>query len=44
MGLRQLISNHFLHFVALDRTDPKKFQVLQIIAALLAWSDGKRVP
>ena len=37
---RQLISNHFVHFLALDRADPKKFQILQIIAALLAWSEG----
>ncbi|KAL9613975.1 MAG: hypothetical protein Q9167_001524 [Letrouitia subvulpina] len=37
---KQLVSNHFLHFLALERADPKKFQVLQIIAALLGWSDG----
>ena len=39
--IRQLVTNHFLHFLALERADPKKFQVLQIIASLLAWSDGK---
>ena len=38
---RQLVTNHFLHFLALERADPKKFQVLQIIASLLAWTDGK---
>lgn len=38
---RQLVTNHFLHFLALDRTDPKKFQVLQLIAALLAWNEGQ---
>jgi len=37
---RQLVTNHFLHFLTLDRTDPKKFQVLQLIAALLAWTEG----
>ncbi|KAL9035915.1 MAG: hypothetical protein Q9214_006371 [Letrouitia sp. 1 TL-2023] len=37
---KQLVSNHFLHFLALERVDTKKFQVLQIIAALLGWSDG----
>jgi hypothetical protein len=37
---RQLVTNHFLHFLALDRSDPKKFQVLQLIAALLAWTEG----
>ena len=30
-----------MHFLALERADPKKFQVLQIIASLLAWTDGK---
>lgn len=38
---RQLVTNHFIHFIALERGDPKKFQVLQIIASLLAWTDGK---
>ena len=37
----QLVTNHFLHFLTLDRSDPRKFQILQIIAALLNWSDGK---
>jgi len=37
---RQVVTNHLLHFVALDRSDPKKFQVLQLIAALLGWTDG----
>ncbi len=38
---RQIVTNHLLHFLALDRADPKKFQVLQLIAALLNWTDGK---
>lgn len=38
---RQLVTNHFLQFIMMDRADPKKFQVLQLIAALLSWSDGK---
>lgn len=37
---RQIVTNHFLHFLALDRSDAKKFQILQLIAALLGWSDG----
>lgn len=37
---RQLVTNHFMHFLALDRADPKKFQVLQIIANLLGWTEG----
>jgi hypothetical protein len=41
---RQLVTNHFLHFITLERADPKKFQVLQLIAALLSWSDGKIIP
>jgi chromosome segregation ATPase len=39
---RHLVTNHFLHFLQLDRSDPKKFQVLQLIAALLAWDDAQR--
>jgi GRAB domain len=36
------VTNHLLHFLALDRTDPKKFQILQLIAALLGWTDEQR--
>jgi len=39
---RQLVTNHFLHFITLDRSDPKKFQVLQLIAALLSWTDEEK--
>lgn len=39
---RQIITNHLLHFLALDRSDPKKFQILQLIAALLSWTDEQR--
>ncbi|KAL8824477.1 MAG: hypothetical protein Q9170_008141 [Blastenia crenularia] len=39
---KQLVTNHFLHFLALERADTKKFQVLQIIAALLGWTDEQR--
>ena len=39
---RHLVTNHFLHFLALDRSDPKKFQVLQLIAALLAWDETQK--
>ena len=38
----QIVTNHLLHFLALDRSDPKKFQVLQLIAALLGWSEEQR--
>jgi chromosome segregation ATPase len=37
---RHIVTNHFLHFLTLDRSDPKKFQVLQLIAALLGWTEG----
>ncbi len=36
------MTNHLLHFLALDRSDPKKFQILQLIAALLGWTDEQR--
>lgn len=39
---RQLVTNHFLHFLALDRSDPKKFQILQLIAALLGWDETQK--
>ncbi|KAJ5740939.1 hypothetical protein N7493_000811 [Penicillium malachiteum] len=39
---RNIVTNHFLHFLALDRSDPKKFQILQLIAALLGWDDEQR--
>jgi len=39
---RHIVTNHFLHFLALDRSDPKKFQILQLIAALLNWTDEQR--
>ncbi|KAI1266110.1 hypothetical protein F5Y18DRAFT_382505 [Xylariaceae sp. FL1019] len=39
---RQIVTNHFLQFLALDRSDPKKFQILQVIAGLLGWSDEQR--
>ncbi|CRG85589.1 GRIP domain-containing protein RUD3 [Talaromyces islandicus] len=39
---RHIVTNHFLHFLALDRSDPKKFQILQLIAALLQWNDDQR--
>jgi chromosome segregation ATPase len=39
---RQLVTNHFLHFLELDRSDPKKFQILGLIAALLGWDDQQK--
>lgn len=39
---RQIVTNHFLHFLQLDRSDPKKFQILQLIAALLGWDEQQR--
>ncbi|KAK2072941.1 hypothetical protein P8C59_007260 [Phyllachora maydis] len=39
---RQIVTNHVLQFLALDRSDPKKFQILQVIAGLLNWTDEQR--
>ena len=36
------MTNHFLQFLSLDRSDPKKFQILQVIAGLLNWTDEQR--
>lgn len=39
---KQIITNYFLHFLGLDRSDPKKFEALQLISALLGWTDEQR--
>ncbi|RDW60733.1 hypothetical protein BP6252_12116 [Coleophoma cylindrospora] len=39
---RQIVTNHFLQFLALDRSDPKKFQILQLIASLLNWTEEQK--
>ncbi|PFH56592.1 hypothetical protein XA68_16274 [Ophiocordyceps unilateralis] len=39
---RQVVTNHFLHFLTLDRSDAKRFQVLQVIAGYLNWTDEQR--
>ena len=41
---KQIITNYFLHFLGLDRSDPKKFEALQLISALLGWTEGKKDP
>ena len=39
---RSLVTNHFLQFLALDRSDAKKFQILQLISALLGWTEDQK--
>ncbi|OAA73869.1 Golgi matrix protein [Cordyceps fumosorosea ARSEF 2679] len=39
---RQVVTNHLLHFLTLDRGDVKRFQVLQIMAGYLNWTDEQR--
>lgn len=39
---RQIVTNYFLHFLAIDRSDPKKFEALQLISALLGWTDEQK--
>lgn len=39
---RQIVTSYFLQFLALDRSDAKKFQILQLIAALLNWTDEQK--
>lgn len=31
-----------LHFLTLDRSDPKRFQILQVMAGYLNWTDEQR--
>lgn len=40
---RQLISNVFISFLQLARGDAKKFQALELIAALLEWDNQQKV-
>ena len=37
---KQLVTNVLLQFVTIQRADPKKYEVLQLIASVLDWSDG----
>ncbi|KFA61223.1 hypothetical protein S40285_06456 [Stachybotrys chlorohalonatus IBT 40285] len=39
---RQIVTNHLLHFLTLDRGDAKRFQVLQVMAGYLNWNDEQR--
>ena len=39
---RQLVTNHFLQFLALERSDSKKFQILNLISALLGWTEEQK--
>ncbi|CRK28885.1 hypothetical protein BN1708_015364 [Verticillium longisporum] len=39
---RQVVTNHLLHFLTLDRSDPKRFQILQVMAGYLDWTDEQR--
>lgn len=42
MLCRQIVTNHLLHFLTLDRGDAKRFQVLQVMAGYLNWTDEQR--
>lgn len=39
---RQIVTNHLIHFLTLDRGDAKRFQVLQVMAGYLNWTDEQR--
>lgn len=39
---RQIITNYLLQFLSLDRSDPKRFQILQVIAGYLAWTEEQK--
>ncbi|KAL0940882.1 golgi matrix protein [Colletotrichum truncatum] len=39
---RQVVTNHLLHFLTLDRSDPKRFQILQVMAGYLNWTEEQR--
>jgi hypothetical protein len=37
-----VVTNLVIQFLQIDRSDPKKFQVLQVIAGMLDWNDDER--
>ncbi|KAL9108812.1 MAG: hypothetical protein Q9227_006469 [Pyrenula ochraceoflavens] len=39
---RQIITTYLLKFLQIDRSDPRKFEVLRLIADLLRWSDEEK--
>ncbi|KAB5585866.1 hypothetical protein GE09DRAFT_1048897 [Coniochaeta sp. 2T2.1] len=39
---RQIVTNHLIQFLSLDRSDPRKFQILQVMAGLLDWTEEQR--
>ncbi|OAA67230.1 golgi matrix protein [Niveomyces insectorum RCEF 264] len=39
---RQIVTNHLLQFLTLDRSDAKRFQILQVIAGMLNWTDEQK--
>jgi hypothetical protein len=38
---KELVTNVFLQFISIQRGDTKKYEVLQLIASVLDWGDGK---
>jgi hypothetical protein len=39
---RHLVSNYFIQYLGLERSDTKRFQILQLIAALLGWNEEQK--
>ncbi|CAK7209081.1 hypothetical protein SBRCBS47491_000316 [Sporothrix bragantina] len=39
---KAVITNNLVAFLTLDRSDPKKFEILQILASILDWKDDVR--
>ena len=39
---RRLITNVLLQFITTPRTDPKRFEMLGLMASILQWSDQER--
>jgi hypothetical protein len=39
---RRLVTNVLLQFLAVDRADPKKFEMLTLLASILSWTDTER--
>lgn len=39
---RRLVTNVLLSFLVTPRADPKRFEMLQLLASILSWTDAER--
>lgn len=42
LALRRLVTNILLQFITTPRADPKRFEMLSLLATILSWEDEER--